>query len=100
MINLNTNRIQSVRDDRERGTGYIEFTSEVLVIGGGGAAGGGGYYPGGGAGGFISASWIVPPKSTFDVTIGRGGIGGTAAGDTTVVLTSTTETYFDAKGGG
>lgn len=100
MINLNVNRLQSIRDDIERGDGLVEFTAQAIAIGGGGAAGGGGYYPGGGAGGFISASWVVPPKSTFDVTIGRGGILNTAAGDTTVVLTATSETYFDAKGGG
>jgi hypothetical protein len=98
MINLNVNRIQAIRDDIARGDGLIEFDAEVLIIGGGGNGNAGGSLgnAGGGAGALISGSWIVPPKTTFDVTVGAGGGGG----DTKLVLTSTSADVFVAPGGG
>jgi len=105
MINLNVNRIQGIRDKTIRGNALNPFKAEVLVIGGGGAGGALAFPAGGGAGGFISASWTVPAETTFDVTIGNGAIGQSAqisqdGEDTTIVLSSTLETVFNAFGGG
>jgi hypothetical protein len=101
MLNLNVNRIEALKDKIQRGDGLVEFDAEVIVIGGGGSGAASSYQGGGGAGGFISASWIVPPKSTFDITIGSGSVpSASTSTDTTVVLASTSETYFNAKAGG
>lgn len=94
MINLNVNRVEAIRDDIERGDGLIEFDVEILAIGGGGAGGTVSFYGGGGAGGFISASWIAPPKTTFDVQIGSG------SQDTLITLASDSSVVFRANAGG
>lgn len=95
MINLNVNRIEAIRDDIVRGDGLIEFDVEILAIGGGGAgSNSSGMGGGGGAGGFISASWIAPPKTTFDVQIGSG------SQDTLITLASDSSVVFRADAGG
>ena len=94
MINLNVNRIEAIRDDIERGDGLVEFDVEVLAIGGGGAGGTVSYYGGGGAGSFVSASWIIPPTTTFDVQIGSG------SQDTILSLASDSSVVFRADAGG
>jgi len=94
MINLNVNRVEAIRDDIERGDGLVEFDIEVLAIGGGGAGGTVSFLGGGGAGGFISASWIIPPKTTFDVQIGSG------SQDTLITLASDSSVVFRADAGG
>lgn len=94
MINLNVNRVEAIRDDIERGDGLIEFDIEVLAIGGGGAGGSVSFYGGGGAGSFVSASWIIPPKTTFDVQIGSG------SQDTILSLSSDSSVVFRADAGG
>jgi len=57
----------------------IPSTIQVLIVGGGGGGGmdmGGG----GGAGGVISTSTAFSPRQSIQVTVGRGGYGGPAAG--------------------
>jgi hypothetical protein len=65
------------------GTGSITSSLSVdyllLAGGGGGGAGNGGNGPGagGGAGGLLSGSYTLQPSTTYPVTIGLGGAGGT-----------------------
>lgn len=94
MINLNVNRVEAIRDDIERGDGLIEFDVEILAIGGGGSGSSDPAPGGGGAGGFISASWIAPPKTTFDIEIGSG------SQDTLITLASDSSVVFRANAGG
>ena len=73
---------------------------EVLVVGGGGGGGynGGG---GGGAGGLLySAAYTVVPGTSYTVTVGTGGVGGSGS---TVLGSVGTNSVFDAltaSGGG
>lgn len=94
MINLNVNRIEAIRPTIERGTGLIEFPVQVLTIGGGGKGDGSTYPGGGGGGGFISASWFLPPVTTFDIQIGSG------SQDTIMSYASDSSVVFNAKAGG
>lgn len=94
MINLNVNRIEAIRPTIERGTGLIEFPVQVLAIGGGGKGAGSTYPGGGGGGGFISASWFLPPVTTFDIQIGSG------SQDTIMSYASDSSVVFNAKAGG
>jgi len=94
MINLNVNRIEAIRPTIERGTGLIEFPVQVLAIGGGGKGTGSTFPGGGGAGGFISASWFLPPVTTFDIQIGSG------SQDTLMSYESDSSVVFNAKAGG
>lgn len=95
MINLNVNRIEAIRDKIVRGDGLVEFDINLLAIGGGGSGvAQGNNNKGGGAGGFISASWIIPPTTTFDVQIGSG------SQDTLITLASDSSVVFRAPQGG
>jgi hypothetical protein len=115
MLNLNFNIIGSKSFEQERGTGFNEFPVQILLIGGGGGGGGclfNSRGSGGGAGGFISASWSMPPLTTFDVIVGDGGAAGVInqspgspttgsnGGDTKLVVVSTSDVVFNAIGGG
>jgi hypothetical protein len=107
MLNLNFNIIGSKSFEQERGQGFNEFPIQLLLIGGGGGGGNGLGNPsagsGGGAGGFISASWTLPPLTTFDVVIGEGGapgFEGSNGQNSELILTATSQSLFIAPGGG
>lgn len=116
MLNLNFNTIGTKSFEQERGDGFNSFPVQILLLGGGGGGGGTvgeGNGSGAGAGGFISASWTLPPLTTFDVVVGNGGEVGINASpgegnqgqggngeDTKLVVVSTTEVVFNAIGGG
>lgn len=70
------------------GTGVTTWTSpsgittlEYLVVGG---AGGGGSFrgAGGGSGGFLNGTTVISGATTFNITVGLGGLGGLASGYT------------------
>jgi hypothetical protein len=58
--------------------GTETFTATYLLLGGGG---GGGYINGGGGGGgqFRNGSIVITPSTTFNITIGEGGAGGSGS---------------------
>lgn len=83
---------------------------EILVVaGGGGGAGNGDYGGGGGGGGVIYHSgYTIPVATNYQIIVGNGGTAGasgtntvgTAGGNSTVILTTTSTTLFNAIGGG
>jgi len=88
---------------------WTPFAVEVIAVGAGGAGGGsnnrlysGG---GGGAGAVVSASWLIPVLTSFDITIGAGGtcptgnFSGSAGGDTTIYWPDVSSNILIAKGG-
>jgi fibronectin-binding autotransporter adhesin len=110
MINWNANIIEAIRS-QPRGDKWNEYPAQVIVIGGGGGgeaadstnqAGGGG----GGAGHLISASYDINPLSTYTITVGAGGVGGStnrlvyANSGSATIFSSASVQIFYALGGG
>ena len=104
MVNLNLNINGAKLNEQPRGRGFAPFFVNMVLIGGGGSGGnssdarfGGG---GGGAGSFVSASWLIEPRTEWTVIIGEGGVSGSDGTATQLVKPSTSEVYFNAPGGG
>lgn len=85
--------------------GKFPYTIDYLIVGGGGSGGGldaganltGG---GGGAGGLLSGSMLIPALTTYNVTVGAGGIdGGGTNGNGAFSLFGNLTAFGGGKGG-